>query len=83
MLTPLRIAGFTRVPGAPENWNPDEQGPCIGLPIRDEIIDGCYAMTSRFEFSPEDIARINAGRPLELTIFGRQHPVIRLSIPEE
>lgn len=83
MLTPLRIAGFTRNLGAPENWDEEHDGPCISLPIHDEVLDGIRFMTTRYEFSPEDIANIVAGRPLELSIAGREHPVIRISVPPE
>lgn len=84
MLTPLRISGMTRNLGAPENWKSDSQGPCISLPIRDhQDASGANWMVSRYEFTPDDIARIVDGKPLELWIAGVAHPVIRLLVPDE
>lgn len=30
------INGYTRVLGAPENWDHNISGPCYGLPVRDD-----------------------------------------------
>lgn len=82
-MTPLRIAGFTRNLGAPENWEDDGNGPCISLPIRDHVEEGVRWMISRYEPSAEDIQNLIAGRPLELWINGVNHPAIRLLVPPE
>ena len=79
-MLPIRITGATRNLGAPADWNPEISGPCIHLPIRDDVIDGLPYMTSRWEPTPAELADLNAGRPVELRILGVQHPVVSLIV---
>lgn len=79
-MIPIRIAGVTRNLGAPPNWDPEKDGSCGHLPVRDEVIDGLPYMTSRWEPTPAELADLNAGRPLELRIIGRNHPVVSLVV---
>lgn len=81
-MIPVRIAGATRNLGAPPNWNPDRDGPCSHLPIRDEVIGQVPYMTSRWELTPDEIARVQTGAPIELSIVGQAHPVVSLAIAE-
>lgn len=79
-MIPIRIAGVTRNLGAPPDWDPETGGSCGHLPVRDEIIDGLPYMTSRWEPTPAELADLNAGRPIELRIIGRNHPVVSLVV---
>lgn len=81
-MIPVRIAGATRNLGAPPNWNPERDGPCSHLPIRDEVIGQVPYMTSRWELTPDEIARVQQGAPIELRIVGQTHPVVSLAIAE-
>lgn len=75
-----RIAGATRNLGAPKGWDPEKDGPCAHLPIRDELIAGVPWMVSAHEFTPDEIALINAGATLELWIQGQTHPVVGMRV---
>ena len=56
-----RIQNATRVLNAPRGWNRDENGPCGGLPIRDEQTTAGEGMVSAWFPTPEEIERIAAG----------------------
>jgi len=74
-----RIPGATRNFGAPKDWNPERDGPCGVLPIRDEACDrGMHWMVSQYKPSPEDLAVLNAGGSIRLGINGTTHPVIHI-----
>ncbi|WP_298699194.1 hypothetical protein [uncultured Brevundimonas sp.] len=79
-MLPIRIAGATRNLGAPADWDPDTSGPCLHLPIRDEVVEGLPYMTSRWEPTPDELAALIAGRPVELRIIGTTHPVVSLIV---
>lgn len=81
-MLPIRIQGTTRNLGAPENWNPETDGHCSHLPIRDDVIDGLPFMTSRWEPTPDELAALMTGAPVELRILGRAHPVVSLIVAE-
>lgn len=77
-MLPVRIEGATRVLGAPVDWDQDASGPCCGLAIRDEVIDGTPYMTSSWEPMPADIEAIRAGGRIMLRIIGSGHPPVAL-----
>jgi hypothetical protein len=40
-------------------------------------------LTTAYMPSPDELARLNAGKPIEISIINvRQHPPIRVSVPE-
>ncbi len=75
-----RILGSTRTLGAPRDWDPKAQGPCGGLPIRDELTTAGPAMTSAWLPTPEEITRIAAGAPIYLTVVGQGHPPVAMNV---
>jgi hypothetical protein len=75
-----RISGATRNLGAPIDWDKDEQGPCGGLPIRDEPTSAGPSMTSAWFPTPEEIQRISEGAPIYLTVIGRVHPPVAIHV---
>lgn len=79
-MLPIRISGATRNLGAPANWEPETSGPCSHLPVRDDVIEGLPYMTSRWEPTPDELADLMAGGPLELRILGTAHPVVSLVV---
>lgn len=79
-MLPIRIAGATRNLGAPSGWNPETDGACSHLPIRDEVLDAMPFMTSRWEPTPDELADFIAGGPVELRILGTTHPVVSLVV---
>ncbi|MDR3514066.1 MAG: hypothetical protein P4L73_20715 [Caulobacteraceae bacterium] len=78
-----RIAGSTRNLGAPPNWDPDRDGPCQSLPVRDELVGGkLSAMTSAWFPTPEELLRLVAGAPIYLKVLASAHPPVMLSVGE-
>jgi hypothetical protein len=80
-MIPGRIAGATRVLGAPKDWNEERDGPCAGLPI----LDLPAALGGNFMFSawlptPDELAAIAAGASIIVGIAGFSHPVISLGV---
>ena len=68
------IEGHTRILGKSQGYR--------GLPIRDTVEDGTPEMTSVWQPGPQDIAAINAGASIYLTIVGAQHPPVRIEVGE-
>lgn len=76
----LHIAGATRVIGRSQGYN--------GLALRDEAVHctvngpATPCMVTAWEPTPDEIARINAGAPVLLTILGDVHPPVMLTVGE-
>lgn len=77
-----RIAGCTRVLGAPTGWTPETSGPCVGLPIRDEMNGDVPCMVSAWEPTPDEIAAIVGGSKIYLRVLGVGHPPVALFVGE-
>lgn len=68
--------------GAPEGMSPDE---CQPLPITRIVYDlagggGLPACVSYWTPSPEQLALLNAGRPVWLSVLGTTHPPLCLGV---
>jgi hypothetical protein len=73
-----RILGFTRELGKSQGFR--------GLPIRDEKLeDGSPVMVSAWEPTPQELAILNAGGKVMLSVIGTAHPPVLLHVlmPEE
>lgn len=79
-MIPLRISGSTRHLGAPQGWEPDEDGECVHLAIRDCQIGNLFTMTSAWQPTDEEIAQIVAGAPIMLQVVGNVHPPVWLRV---
>ena len=75
-----RIKNATRYLGAPAGWQPDKQGHCAHLAIWDIETTAGPAMMSSWEPTPDELARINAGAPVELLIVGTVHPPVEVRV---
>lgn len=77
-MIPAMISGTTRVLGKTQGY--------IGLPVRDaEMRDKATGtevptMTSAWEPTPDELARLNAGAKVEITIVGNSHPPIVVNV---
>ena len=64
----------------------EHQEEFINMPIRDEIVNTANGeiavMTSAWEFSPRELERIRRGAKIYLSIVGKIHPPVRLSVEE-
>lgn len=73
-----RHPNTTRYLGAPAGWEPDSQGPCGHLSISDIPTTAGRAMESLWEPTPDELAELNAGGVVVLTIVGTTHPPVAL-----
>ena len=71
-MIPKRISGSTHYMGAPLGWEPEKDGNCIHLAVRVE--DDIWQ--SAWEPSPAELAMLNAGGSIVLSIVGGQPPVM-------
>lgn len=70
-MLPLRISNATRILA-------ETQDEYYALAILDEIVDGSPQMTSVWEPTPKELADLNAGGAVRLTIIGKHHPPVKL-----
>lgn len=55
----------------------------LGLCVRDIVFeDGTPAMMTAWEPTPAELARLNAGAPIYLTLLGTAHPPVLLEVGE-
>ena len=66
------IEGCTRRIGKQQGY--------LGLPLRDEVVDGVPQMVSSWQPTPAEVAAIVAGAPIYLTVLGQGHPPVMLSV---
>jgi len=76
---PYFTRATTACPNPPADWDPNE-GECSPLPIHRQG----QRMISVWKPSAEELALLNAGGGVELTVLGVQHPVVSLgAVPAE
>lgn len=66
-----RILNATHVLGPPKDWDAEKMGPCCRLSVR--VVDG--RCESAWEPTPEELAALNAGASVILSVVGGQPPV--------
>lgn len=69
-MTPTRIAGGTHIFTRPKNWD-DSNGSCGDLPVR--VAGPVFA--SAWAPTPEQLAVLNAGGHVVVSVFGGQPPI--------
>lgn len=79
-MIPAMIGGATRRLGAPADWDKQRDGHCGGLAVRDERTTAGPGMTSAWQPTPEELARLNAGASVHLTVLGMVHPPVSMSV---
>lgn len=68
-----RVVGFTRELGKSQGFR--------GLPVRDEHLeDGSPVMISAWEPTPQELAILNAGGKVMLSVMGTAHPPVALQV---
>lgn len=71
----------TRELGKPENWNDEQNGECVTLPIVDVVFDGLPCMLSFWKPTPKELEMLNSNGCIELHIYGRDvHPVVAVCV---
>lgn len=71
-MLPMRISNATRVLA-------ETQDEYHALAVRDEVIAGINHMTSLWEPTPAELAQLNAGGHVRLTILGNGHPPVMIT----
>lgn len=71
-MKPARINNSNACPGAPKDWDEKKDGSCGALPIQ---WDGRYAI-SAWKPTSKELAELNAGGYVTLTVVGWQPPVM-------
>lgn len=74
------IQGANKFLGKPLHWDEKKFGKCGTLPVRDEDTTLGPAMSSAWTPTPEEVAAIVAGASVYLTIIGRIHPPVCVSV---
>lgn len=80
-MIPARIPKHTRYLGAPLGWEPETEGDCAHLAIRDMTINGDVpSMQSLWEPTPQEMERIAKGAKVRLIMVGAAHPPVMLLV---
>lgn len=80
-MLPTRIDGAMDKPiGAPDDWNPDQNGHCAALFVRCDQVDGIRYLRSAWETTPSEALSLLAGGKVELGLATRAHPVTSLGV---
>lgn len=67
--------------GAPGGWDQNEL-PCGALPITRTVVDGVAAVVSYWQPNAEELAALNAGRPVALWVVGSTMPPVALEVDQ-
>jgi hypothetical protein len=67
-----RVENATRVLGKSQGY--------IGIPVRDEAVDGVPCMVTSWHPTPRELAALNAGAPVHVKILGTDHPPILVEV---
>lgn len=65
--------------GAPQGWDQNEL-PCGALPITRTVCDGVAAVVSYWTPTAEELAALNAGRPVALWVVGSTMPPVAVTV---
>lgn len=66
--------------GAPPGWAQGGDLECGTLPVTLTYVDGRQAIVSFWQPQPEELAKLLQGKPVILTVFGQQHPVVSMGV---
>lgn len=75
-MNPIKTQMTTATLGAPENWDTERDGECLGLPISRED----KMMHSFWEPTPDERDAIAQGARVRLTVWGELHPPVGVSV---
>lgn len=80
-MIPARIPRATRYLGAPDGWQPESDGDCAHLAIRDMTINGDVpSMQSLWEPTPQELDWLAKGGKVRLITVGVAHPPVMLLV---
>lgn len=75
----VEFAGQTKILNPPDHWNQDIIA-CGGLPVRIVVSEkiNLASFTSCWKPTAGELAELNAGGVVTLTILGQSHPVVHV-----
>ena len=76
-MIPMRIKNATAYMGAPKGWQPEADGDCVHLAVRQ--IENVFE--SAWEPTPAELTMLNAGGSVVLRVVGGQPPVMLIVEP--
>jgi hypothetical protein len=77
----ITVPGITHYLSAPTDWNEAEHGRCETLPVIVGATAGHIATyTSFWRPSSEELAALNSGGRVALTVFGPTHPPVAMAV---
>ncbi len=76
MFKPIKNKRTTHVLGAPADWDEEENGQCIGLPV---CFDG-EVFISWWEIDWKSRIKILFGKQIKLEVFSQSHPPVSIDI---
>ena len=80
-MTPINFKSANMWPGAPANWDAEQHGPCVALPVQAALEDGLPGFYSLWRPTMEEMMALLAGGAIRLGIVGMaQHPVVNLGV---
>lgn len=80
-MIPARIPRATRYLGAPAGWEPEANGDCAHLAIRDMPVNGnTPSMHSLWEPTPQELDWLAKGGKVRLMVVGSVHPPVTLMV---
>lgn len=78
-----RIEGATHYLGKPAGWNPSDANTCESLAVLHTEVGGLPVMLSSWTPTPRELESLNSGSPVYLTVVGRVHPPVMLTVGPE
>lgn len=78
-MRPTQHPSNNRVLGAPEGWNQDE-AQCSALAITDMVHSGLRAVASFWRPNAEELAALNEGGLVMLTVLGSNMPPVAVEV---
>lgn len=81
-MNPTQHRTSTRVLGAPAGWD-QKQVPCGAIALRDGVQDTLRTVTTHWRPTPAELALLNAGGLVAVTVPGTSVPPMRLEVEAE
>jgi len=83
-MNPVKLTDETRCPGKPRDWDEATMGECQALSIHDHTDENGYnRMISAWKPTELELETLNRGGFVYLSIYGLEHPVVALHVPEQ
>lgn len=81
-MKPVLHHSNNRVLGAPEGWDQSKME-CEAIGITDREVLGMKCVVSFWQPSPSELARLNSGHAVTLSIVGNTMPPVCVSVEEQ